>query len=82
MACDIKQLIPKSSTKFYCYQCQTLCICQQPKKLEEQLFKEQNDKINTKMFICGCCSIKVRYKAASSQYIRCSKCQTVNLVPQ
>ena len=82
MACNTQQLIPIHSTKFYCFECRTLCICQKPQNFQNQYLKKENEKNESRFFICGCCSVKVRYQDKSSHYIRCTKCQTVNVVPQ
>ena len=63
--CFTSQLVPGNSKKFYCYSCQHLGSCQ-PKY---------------KYFRCGKCKVKVCYQWGVSEYIKCSACQTVNLVP-
>lgn len=76
MACQTYQMIPANSSKFYCYECKSLCLCHQKPKNKVPCGSAK------KIFICGSCSVKVQYNPDQGRYFRCSKCQMVNAVPK
>ncbi len=86
-ACQTLQLIPKNSSKFVCYKCHIICSCQSPQSLNKPQAAQheqpqQSKNSNSGLFKCGTCGVKVQYVKGSSNYIRCTRCSTVNYVPQ